>query len=217
MKAKQIIKTSIVVMLLSLLTIPVSSQVKFGIKGDVSLNNTDFSISEINETFNIENMTSYSIGPSIEAMFLPLGFADFGIEAALLYNDNRMTITPPPGQDTGFNTDVSSRYLNLPVNVKLKFGMGMLPLRLFATAGPWAGYLIDGDEFDINGVASDIKSKEFQAGANLGFGIELFKMIQVGLNYSVKLTDNYSIDEPNWNDPLNGNNDTWSITGAIYF
>lgn len=215
MKTKLIIKTSIVVMLLSLLSLPALSQVKFGIKGDVSLNNPDFST--LDETFNIENMTSYSIGPSIEAMFLPLGIANFGIEAALLYNDNRMTITPPPGENTGFDTEVYNRYLKLPVNLKLKLGLGMLPLRLFGTAGPWAGYLIDGDKFDINGVTNDIKSKEFQAGANLGFGVELFNMIQVGLNYSVKLTDNYSIDEPNWNDPLNGNTDTWSITGTIYF
>lgn len=196
-----------------MLSSPVLSQVKFGVKGSVGLNNPDFNTP--NETFNVENMTSYSIGPAIEAMFLPLGAADFGIEAALLYNDNRMTISRLQGE--GVDTEVSNRYLNLPVNAKIKFGIGLLPLKLFGTAGPWAGYLIDGDEFNLEDVADRVKAKEFQAGANLGFGVEVLNMIQVGLNYSVKLTDNYSVDIPNWSDPLNGKTESWTITGTIYF
>ncbi|MDD4777705.1 MAG: outer membrane beta-barrel protein [Fermentimonas sp.] len=215
MKTKSIIRTGIAVMFILMLSSPVFSQVRFGVKGSVGLNNPDFNTPD--ETFNVENMTSYSIGPSIEAMIVPIGIADFGIDAALLYNDNRMTITPPPGGEAGTSTEVSNRYLNLPVNAKLKFGLGMLPVRLFATAGPWAGYLIDGDEFRINDITNDIKAQEFQAGANLGFGVEVLRFLQVGLNYSVKLTDNYSIDEPNWKEPLNGKNESWTITGVIYF
>jgi hypothetical protein len=187
--------------------------VNFGVRASVGLNNPEFKT--LDETFNVENMTSYSIGPSIEAMFLPLGVANFGIDAALLYNDNRMTISNLTGE--GGDRDVSNRYLNLPVNAKLKMGLGLLPLRLFATAGPWAGYLIDGDKIDIQGLADDVKAKEFQAGANLGIGLELLSFLQVGLNYSVKLTDNYSVDVPNWHDPLNGKNESWTITGTIYF
>jgi hypothetical protein len=213
MKTKRIFASVVILILISALSTPVISQVKFGLKGSVGLNNPDFKTP--NETFNVENMTSYSIGPAIEAMFLPLGAADFGIEAALLYNDNRMTISRLQGE-VG-DTEVSNRYINLPVNAKLKFGLGLLPLKLFGTAGPWAGYLIDGDEFNIGDVTEGIKAKEFQAGANLGFGLELLNMIQVGLNYSVKLTDNYSEDIPNWSEPLNGKTESWTITGTIYF
>ena len=207
------ITTVAILILASMLSTPAISQVKFGVKGSVGLNNPDFNVP--GETFNVENMTSYSVGPAIEAMFLPLGAADFGIEAALLYNDNRMTISSIQGEAA--DREVSNRYLNLPVNAKLKFGLGMLPLKLFGTAGPWAGYLIDGDAIDRGDISEDIKAKEFQAGANLGFGIELLNMIQVGLNYSVKLTDNYANDIPNWSDPLNGKTESWTITGTIYF
>lgn len=213
MKTKGIIKTSIVVIFILLLSSPIFAQVNFGVRASVGLNNPEFKT--LDETFNVENMTSYSIGPSIEAMFLPLGVANFGIDAALLYNDNRMTISNLTGE--GGDRDVSNRYLNLPVNAKLKMGLGLLPLRLFATAGPWAGYLIDGDKIDIQGLADEVKAKEFQAGANLGIGLELLSFLQVGLNYSVKLTDNYSVDVPNWHDPLNGKNESWTITGTIYF
>ncbi|SFK87648.1 porin family protein [Proteiniphilum acetatigenes] len=212
MKTNKIIRTSVAIALLSILSVPLFSQIKIGVKADVGLNNPSFD----SDALKVENLTSYSIGPSIEAMFLPLGIADFGIEASLLYNDNRMTISQLSG-DMNAEEDVSNRYLMLPVNAKLKFGGGMLPLRWYAVAGPYAGYLISGDKVDFQDIGNDIKAKSFQAGANVGIGLELLKMIQVGVNYSVQLTDNYSLDEPNWKDPLNGKSHTWSIMGAIYF
>lgn len=212
MKTKTIFKAGMAMLLLSMLSVPVFSQIRFGIKADVGLNNPSFN----SDALKVENMTSYSIGPSIEAMILPFG-ADLGIEASLLYNDNRMTVTRLSGEGTEADREVSNRYLMLPVNAKLKFGMGMLPLRMYAAAGPYAGYLIQGDELNFDQAASDIKAKEFQAGANIGVGFEVLRMIQVGVNYSVKLTDNYAVDEPNWRDPLNGKSDSWSITGTIYF
>lgn len=213
MKKVKIIRNSMLIVLLSMLGMPAFSQVKFGVKADVGLNNPSFD----SDALKVENLTSYSIGPSIEAMFLPLAVADLGIEASLLYNDNHMTVSQLSG-DMIAEEDVSNRYLMLPVNAKLKFGGGgILPLRWYAVAGPYAGYLISGDKINFQDIGGDIKAKSFQAGANVGIGLELLKMVQVGLNYSVKLTDNYSLDQPNWRDPLNGKSHTWSITGAIYF
>lgn len=213
MKTKRLITASIALILISVLNVPAFSQVKFGVKASVGLNNPDFNTPS--ETFNVDNMTSYSVGPSIEAMFLPSGAANVGIEAALLYNDNRMTISNLSGE--GGDRDVSNRYLNLPVNAKLKLGLGMLPIKLFGAAGPWAGYLISGDEIDLGQAGNDIKAKDFQAGANIGVGVEVLSMIQVGINYSVKLTDNYADDLPEWSDPLNGKSESWTVTGTIYF
>jgi len=211
MKTKNLIRSSITILLLTMLSLPLSAQIKFGVKADVGLNNPSFD----SDALKVENMTSYSIGPSIEAMF-PFAIVNFGIEASLLYNDNRMTVSNLSG-DGNDTKEVYNRYLNLPLNAKVKFGLGALPLRLFATAGPYAGYLISGDEIDFQNIGEDIKAKEFQAGANIGFGVEVLHMIQLGLNYSVQLTDNYSLEQPNWRDPLNGKTETWSITGAIYF
>jgi len=195
------IKTGVAVFLLAMLSVPAFSQIRFGVKADVGLNNPSFN----SDALKVENM------------ILPLGVADLGIEASLLYNDTRMTVARLSGEGTEADSEIANRYLMLPVNAKLKFGMGMLPLRLYAAAGPYAGYLIQGDELDFDQAASDIKAKEFQAGANIGVGFELLRMIQVGVNYRVQLTDNYAADEPNWRDPLNGKSESWSITGSIYF
>ena len=211
MKTKTMCKTGMVLLLLSMLSLPAFSQVRFGIKADVGLNNPEFRSSALA----VENMTSYSIGPTLEAMFLPVGIGNLGIEASLLYNDNRMTVAHLTGE-TG-DSDVSNRYLVLPLNAKLKFGPDVLPLQLFAAAGPYAGYLIQGDKMNLSQTVQDIKAKEFQAGVNVGIGFELLSLIQVGINYRVQLTDNYSVDEPNWKDPLNGKAESWNLTGSIYF
>lgn len=208
MKPKKIV-FCIAALALSMLAMPAFSQLKFGVKADVGLNNPEFS----SNALKVENMTSYSVGPSIEAMF-PLANVSVGVEASLLYNDNRMTVYNL--QNGTGDKNVHNRYLALPVNAKLKFDLARV-VGLYAVAGPYAGYLISGDKIDFEQINNDVKAKTFQAGANIGFGVEIIKMIQVGVNYNVRLTDNYSAETPNWNDPLNGKSQTWSISAAVYF
>lgn len=209
MKSKKIF-VGIAITMLSMLSVQAFSQVRFGVKAEVGLNNPSFST----EALKVDNMTSYAVGPSLEAMFLPLAVADLGVEASLLYNDNRMTVANLT-DGTG-DKNVNNRYLQLPVNAKLKFGLGNM-VRLYAIAGPYFGYLISGDKINFKDVSNDIKAKEFQAGASVGIGLEIAKMVQVGTTYRVQLTDNYSVDQPNWNDPLNGKTNMWSINASVYF
>ena len=210
MKKVKIIRISMLIVLLSMLSMPSFSQVKIGLKADVGLNNPAFN----KDALKVENLTSYSIGPSIE-IILPFSATNFGVEAALLYSDNRMTVSQLK-EGSWKDNDVSNRYLNLPVNAKAKFGLGNIPLQLFAAAGPYIGYLISGDKISMSEIGDDIKAREFQAGANVGVGVELLKMIQVGVNYKIQFTDNYSLNKPDWKD-LNAKTETWSITGTFYF
>lgn len=212
MKTRKMIRRSLFILIATMLSTSLFAQIRFGVKADVGLNNPSFD----SEAVKVENMTSYSIGPSIEMMF-PFAVADFGVEASLLYNDNRMTVSNLTDGERTSPNEILNRYLYLPLNAKIKFGLGMLPLRMYASAGPYAGYLIGGDEIDLQAMQDDLKAKEFQAGANLGLGVELFRMLQVGVNYGVQLTDNYAVEQPNWEDPLNGKSEAWSITATLYF
>ena len=68
--------------------------------------------------------------------------------------------------------------------------------------------------WDIPGSVGDqLKAKSFNAGLNLGAGVELIKHLQVGFNYALGLTDDYSASKLE----LNGKNRGWSITAAILF
>ena len=126
---------------------------------------------------------------------------------------NRMTVSKI---DENISKKITNHYIKLPLNLKAKFGIGLHLVKMYATAGPYAAYLISGEKIDLDEAAKDIKAKSFEAGANLGLGFEVLRIFQIGVNCGFKLTDNYKTDKPDWSDPLNGKTTCWSITGSIY-
>lgn len=208
MKSKKTLLIS-ALFVLSMLSMPAFSQIRLGVKAGVDLENPTFS-----DAFKVENMTSYYVGPALEAMF-PFAVVDFGLEAALLYSDNRMTVTNLT--EGNGDKDVANRYLMLPVNAKVKVPLGSGMFKVYGVAGPYAAYLISGDKIDFQSINEEIKAQNFEAGVNLGLGFELFRKLQIGANYKVKLTDNYATDKPQWDDPLNGKSSTWSLSAAFFF
>lgn len=200
----------LVVALGLIISLPSFSQIRIGVKAGVDIDNPTLNSS----SFNVKNLTSYQVGPSVEIM-LPVSALDLGIDVSLLYSDNRMTVKNLTEDNE--KQDVSNRYLVLPVNLKVKANLGSEVFKLYGLAGPYAGYLISGDKIDFSQVGDDVKAKKFEGGLNFGLGFELFNLVQLGANYKVKLTDNYSTDKPEWNDPLNGKSQTWSISAAVFF
>lgn len=188
-----------------------SAQLRFGLKGEASVNNPSFNKQDLN----VENMTSFSVGPALEFM-MPLAVVNVGLDAALLYSDNRMNVSELIA-DSPIKKEVSNRYLKLPVNAKLKYPLTMIPLTLYAAAGPYASYLISGDKIDFKSIQKDIEAEKFEAGANIGVGVEVLKMLQVGITYSVKLTDNYAFDKPEWEEALNNKSGEWLVSASLFF
>ena len=85
----------------------------------------------------------------------------------------------------------------------------------YLAAGPYIGFRVGGDKFwEIPGsVVGQVKAKNFSAGLNFGAGVELISHLQVGINYGLGLTDNYSAEKYD----LNAKNRGWSVTAAILF
>ena len=135
-----------------------------------------------------------------------------GIDAAVLYSQKGLETTSAGGVKTSMKTD----YIDVPVNLKWKFGLPIV--KAYLAAGPYIGFRVGGDKFwDIPGsVADQVKAKNFSAGLNFGAGVELISHLQVGFNYGLGLTDNYSIEKVNLSDGA-GKNRGWSITAAILF
>jgi hypothetical protein len=202
---KKTITKCTAILLLAMLSAPAFSQLRFGVRADVRLNNPTFST----DALKVENLTSYSAGPALEFMLPATGF---GIDFALLYNNNRMNVHPAGTEAK----EIVNQYLQFPVNVKKKFGLSVLPAKLYAAAGPYVGYLISGDKINISDIAEDVKAKNFQAGIGLGFGVEVWERLQIGVNYREKLTDNYAISKPDLN-PFNKKKTTWSLSATLYF
>lgn len=179
------------------------AQIRLGLRGEVGLNKVTFS----KETIEVENLNSFKLGPTVEVM---LPAMNFGIEASVLYNNNRMNVT---NDET--TIEITNHYIDIPLNLKYKLGL-IEPLKIYAAAGPYARIHISGDDINIDNVIEDAKAKAFEAGVNIGLGVEIFKRIAVGVNYGIQLTDDYSTDQPKWSDALNNKDGVWSIQATVY-
>lgn len=204
MKTKKLLWTVVVAFMLSFLAMPAVAQIKVGVKGGIELESTSSK-----DVFKVDNLTSYYVGPAVEIMF-PFTAVNFGLDAALLYSDSRMDLQ-------GATESISNRHLVLPLNAKIRFGLGSQLLKMYVTAGPYTGYLISDEKISFSGIGEDVKSKKFAAGLNAGAGFELFKMVQLGINYRLKFTDDFSSGTKSLKDALNDNKGVLSISAALFF
>ena len=177
----------------------VNAQLRFGAKGGLNIAKAEFN----KDAFRSDNVTGFHVGPTIEAMF---GKGGLGFDAALLYSQK------------GFYSDdetVRISYLEVPVNLKFKLGMPLI--NPYVAAGPYVGFRVSGDEPWNVGIKEQIKAKSFGAGLNFSVGAELFDKLQLGLNYSWGLTDNYETFDANDADSYKGKAHTWSVSAVFFF
>ena len=185
-----------------------SAQVKFGIKGEVGANKMTLS----NEMLKESNYNTFKIGPAIEFMIPGL---NFGVEAAALYSNDQTTVKEWKEQALNTLGKGEVHYLDIPVNLKYKYFLSNA-FGLYASGGPYAHFKIGDNKF-FEEFKDDIKAKSFGAGLNFGVGVELLKMLSVGAGYTIKLSDDYSSQKPEWNEAFNDKKGVWSLTAAIYF
>lgn len=199
-----------IIVAFSTITTTSYAQIRLGLRGEVGLNKASFS----KEAVEVENLNSFKLGPTVEVM---LPAMNFGVEASVLYNNDRMNVAQLTGDDNKVREEISitNHYIDIPVNLKYKFGM-ILPVKIYAAAGPYARIHVGGDDIKFKEVIEDAKAKAFEAGINLGLGVEVFSRLAVGVNYGMQLTDNYSADKPVWSDALNNKKNTWSIQATVY-
>ena len=194
-------RTFLLVALLLLGFQSAKSQLRWGLKGGVNISTVHFN----SDLFKADNVTGFHIGPMIEGM-VPGG--GLGFDAAILYSQKGVEM-----KTEGISSSVKTDYVDVPVNLKWKFGMPLV--KAYLAAGPYVGFRVGGDKFwDVPGnILGQVKAKSFGAGVNFGAGIELIKYLQVGFQYSLGLTENYRVDKFD----LETKNRGWSITAAILF
>ena len=182
--------------LLAFIALPAQAQFKWGIKGGANVANVHFK--DLPSNLKSENISGFHIGPMVE-WTVPL--VGVGLDFSLLYSQM--------GMDIG-NTTIKSDYLDVPLNLKWKFGVPIA--KIYLAAGPFVGFRLGGAKiWDV--ISSQIDAKTFSAGLNMGAGIELVKHLQVGVNYHLGMTDNYSIAKLG----SDGKNRGWQISAALLF
>ena len=145
----------LICLLLIGLTWPMQAQLKFGVKGGLNVSSVHFD----KEVFDADNVTGFHVGPFVEMMVPGLGL---GVDAAFLYSQKGMEYV-----ESGVKTEIKTDYLDVPVNVKWKFGLPLV--KAYVAAGPYLGFRVGGDKFwkVPSSVADQVKAKTFGAGVNL--------------------------------------------------
>lgn len=197
---KNICSVVLVACMMLWLAVPAQAQLKFGIKGGLNVSSVHLD----SDLLDADNVTGFHVGPMIE-FGLPL--VGVGVDAAVLYSQKGLE---------AHNTSMKTDYIDVPVNLKWKFGLPIV--KLYLAAGPYVGFRVGGDKFwEIPGsVVEQVKAKNFSAGLNLGAGVELIRHLLVGFTYGLGLTDNYSLKKANVMEDT-GKNRGWSVTAVILF
>jgi len=206
-KMKKIILTFFALLCVSVFS--VNAGVKFGLKAGANLANVSFS----QETIKPDNYTGFHAGIITE---ISLPVVGLGFDVAVLYSQQGLKI-----KDLNFEEKKS--VINVPVNLKFKFDV-LKSFGIYLTAGPYVNFKLKGDNFSLEmlqRIATDFEQKSFGAGLNFGFGVELFSHLQVGANYQLGLTDDYSstlnTTLTNSLEELKGQSRIWSISAAYFF
>jgi hypothetical protein len=103
-----------------------------------------------------------------------------------------------------------TKKIDVPLNLKYKIGPGNF-LGIYGTAGPYISFRISDDNFSITKIPEQIKHETFGAGLNFGFGFDVFRHLQIGANYQLALTDDYSSKY------YDVKTKTWSVIASYFF
>ena len=183
-------------------TTTAQAQCRFGVKGGLNIASVSFDRSVLGS----DNITGFHIGPTLEWTVPILGI---GVDGAVLYSQR--------GFGVG-GESLRSNYIDVPVNAKFKFSVPMISP--FVAAGPYASFRVSGNKaWDIAGqVINQVEAKNFAAGLNFTAGAEVMNMVQVGLTYSLGLTDNYkAFDRRNVMSYTGGKPHTWMVSATVFF
>lgn len=191
----------LLLIVISVLSISATAQVKFGVKGSVDV--VDHKINS--SILNAKNRLGFQVGPTVDLMIPATGW---GVDLSLLYGYKKYSI-----DEKIANVDITNyHYMMVPLNLKKRFSI--IIAGMYVYAGPYAAIRLSGG--DLEAYNEKIKAKNFEAGLNAGFGVTLLSKLDLGINYRCKLTDNYSIDNPDFGNIGDKTFQSWSV-GLTYF
>jgi len=198
------IKIFIVIAVALFATTSAQAQVRFGVKGGITINELKWDKDIISKS----NRAGFTLGLMVEAGLPVLGL---GLDASVLYAHRQDDLYLEDDMQT---TKLKRDYLDIPVNVKYKIQIPVLCkiIAPFVTTGPdFALMLGDTD-------TGDFKTRKWNTSWNVGFGAELFQKLQIHANYGIGLTKAFEyIGEDVDSTPIKGKDKLWTITAAYMF
>lgn len=192
-------------LLLSLLvvaaTLTASAQFRFGLQTGLNVNEFHFNSS----TLSSSNRMGFNVGAIVEFTVPVTGW---GFDAGIRYvRRNSRWVTE--NESYSDNRD----YLEIPVNLKWKINVPVLNAiaRPFLTTGPSFSFLTS------RSLSDTYTNRKFDTAWNFGFGLELFRKVQLGASYGLGLTKAMKTIGATSTASIHGRNRYWTVTAAYLF
>lgn len=170
------IYVTLLVAFVAMMCMPVSAQIKFGVKAGLDVTNLKFN----HDLYDKDNRTGFYIGPTMKFSLIGLGF-----DASLLYDQRSANLTSEWIGDgiTNFEDQgMTQKQIVIPVNLRYTVGLGSFA-NVFLFAGPQVGFNVGGDKELADGW--DWKWKNSNFSVNVGFGFTVLNHLQLNANYNV--------------------------------
>lgn len=181
-------------------TLSSSAQFHFGVQAGVNVNELHFNTS----TFDSHNRMGFNVGVISEFTVPVVGVgADLGVRYvrrnSRFFDENKDLV--PDNRD----------YIEIPLNLKYKVSIPVINniCRPFVTTGPSFSFLTSKTAFE-----KGYKNRKFDTAWNFGFGLELFKKVQVAASYGLgmnKVVNGGKVPT------ADGKNRYWTVTASYFF
>ena len=189
--------------------LPVTAQVKFGIKGGLDVT----SMSMSSDVLNSENREGFYIGPTVKVSLLDTGF---GVDASALYDQRSGKIKAgDDNSQTGVEESLTQKQIAIPINLRYAFGIGSMA-NVFLFAGPQFGFNVGSDKDNINW-----KWKDSSFSVNVGAGVTVLNHLQFNVNYNIACGKTGEIKPsevlPEVTKNMRARYNAWQVGLAYYF
>lgn len=201
---KRITQIAIIVAIIITATSTAHGQVRFGVKGGITLNELKWDKDIVSK----DNRAGFTAGLMME---IGLPVVGLGIDVSVLYAHRQDDMYL---EDTYQDIKLKRDYLDIPLNVKYKIQIPVLSkiISPFVTTGPDFALMLSDTE------KVDLKTRKWNTSWNVGFGAELFRKIQIHANYGIGLTKAFKyIGKDIDSEPIQGKDKLWTITAAYMF
>ena len=154
---------------------------EWGVEAGVNLNTLSFD----KEVLKSSNRTGFFVGPKVKVNLPLLGF---GLDGALIYSMNNASYED---ETNTLTRSESFSYLEIPVN--LRYSIGFNFLSVYLATGPQFNYCLSSEKaidqfYDI--ATGGIDYSRATWGWNVGAGVEIAKHLQLGVSYTIPISDN---------------------------
>ena len=183
--------------------LPADAQLRFGLRAGVAVNSLHFST----KTFDASNRAGFTGGAMLEFTAPVIGL---GFDLSAMYvrrNSQWLETNNIPQKD---NRD----YIDIPLNLKWRMNIPLINAiaRPFLTTGPSFSFLTSRKSAE-----NAYRNRSFDTAWNFGFGLELFKHVQVGASYGIGLTKALKTIGATGTSNIDGRNRYWTVTAAYMF